>query len=78
MEDKSWTMSDETFVLPGSSGIDIHISPCFLQKKSQSFLRLLDFYSSYFWDGGNPHISAIQSPKNLDNCNIKYQILALH
>ena len=26
MEDKSWTMSDETFVLPGSSGIDIHIS----------------------------------------------------
>ena len=27
MEDKSWTMSDETFVLSGSSGIDIHISP---------------------------------------------------
>ena len=48
MEDKSWTMSDETFVLPGSSGIDIHISPCFLrEKKSQSFLRLLNFYSSY-------------------------------
>ena len=28
----------------------------FLRKKSQSFLRLLNFYSSFCWDEGNPHI----------------------